>query len=165
LCVPASESPNIHVDKAVNLPGLSVWCGVSSMGVVGPFFLEGTVTGAAYLNILQTSTVPAVRQLFVAEDMWYQQDRAPPHYHRDVRAYLGNALPERWIGRRGSVEYPPRSPDLTPPESFLWDYLKDAVYSTKPATLQGLQQETERSCTAVLAATLVSTCQLLTAAS
>jgi hypothetical protein len=30
----SSENPDVHVDKAVNLPGLSVWCGVSSIGVL-----------------------------------------------------------------------------------------------------------------------------------
>jgi len=83
--------------------------------------------------MLQESTVPSVRQLYGDEDM-YQQDGAIPHYHRDIRTYLDNTFPERWIGRRRSVEYPPVSPDLTPPDSFfLWGYLKDAVYSTKPA--------------------------------
>jgi len=72
----------------------------------GPFF-EGTVTGAAYLNILQESIVPTVRQLY-GDDTWYQQEGAPPHYHRDVRAYLDNTFPDRWIGRRGSVQCPPR---------------------------------------------------------
>jgi hypothetical protein len=36
----SSEDPNIHVDNMVNLPGLSVWCGVSSRGV-GLFSFEG----------------------------------------------------------------------------------------------------------------------------
>jgi hypothetical protein len=53
----------------VSLPGLSVWCGVSSRGVVGPFFLEGTVIGAPYLNMLQASIVPSIRQLYGHEDM------------------------------------------------------------------------------------------------
>jgi len=34
----------------------------------GPFFFEGTVTGAVY-NILQESTFPTVRQLYEDEDM------------------------------------------------------------------------------------------------
>jgi hypothetical protein len=104
---------------------------------VGPFFFEGTVTGAAYIIMPQESIVPAVRQLYGDEDMWYQQDGAPPHYHRDVRAYLDNTFPDRWIRRRGSVEYPPqRSSDLTPPDFFLLGYLNDAIYSTKTETLQ-----------------------------
>jgi len=54
---------------------------------------------------------------------------------------------------------PPQLPDLTPPDFFLWDYLKDVVYGTKPATLQELWQVTERSYAAVPAETLVATCQ------
>jgi hypothetical protein len=64
------------------------------------------------------------------------------YYHRDVRAYLDNSFPDWWIGRRGSVDYPPGSPDLTPPDLFLWGYLKDAVCSTKPVTFQEFRQET-----------------------
>jgi hypothetical protein len=37
-----------------------------------------------------------------------------------VRSYLDETLPGQRIGRRGSVEYPPRSPDLTPLDFYLW---------------------------------------------
>jgi len=30
------------------------------------------------------------------------------------------------------VEWPPRSPDLTPMDSFFWDVVKDEVFSRKP---------------------------------
>jgi hypothetical protein len=91
--------------------------------------------------------------------MWYQQDGEPPHYHRNIRAYLDNTFPDRWIGRRGYFEYPLRSPDLTPHDFFLWSYLKDAVFRIKPATLRELRQEIERSCAAVLAANFVAACK------
>ena len=34
------------------------------------------------------------------------------------------------MGRRGSHEWPARSPDLTPCDFFLWGWLKEQVYST-----------------------------------
>ncbi|KAJ4450238.1 hypothetical protein ANN_01657 [Periplaneta americana] len=37
--------------------------------------------------------------------------------------------------------WPPRSPDLTTPDFFLWGYLKDRVYATRPQTLDDLKQE------------------------
>jgi hypothetical protein len=46
-------------------------------------------------------------------------------------------VPGQWIGRRGAVEYPPRSPDLTPLDFYLWGTLKDMAYRRKPATLAG----------------------------
>jgi hypothetical protein len=36
----SSENPNVRVDKAVNIPALSVWCGVSS-GVFWDCTLKG----------------------------------------------------------------------------------------------------------------------------
>jgi hypothetical protein len=42
-------------------------------------------------------------------------------------------LPNRWIGRAGAadegwMQWPPRSPDLTPRDSFLWGYVKEQVF-------------------------------------
>jgi hypothetical protein len=63
----APGNPHIHADKAVNLPGLNVWCGLSTRGLIGPFFFEGTVTGLAYLNMLRTSILPAIHALYENE--------------------------------------------------------------------------------------------------
>uniref|UniRef100_A0A673ARX4 Transposase Tc1-like domain-containing protein n=1 Tax=Sphaeramia orbicularis TaxID=375764 RepID=A0A673ARX4_9TELE len=51
-----------------------------------------------------------------------------------------------WIGRRGFIEYPPCSPDLTPLDFFLWGYLKDKVYAMITATLTELRVAIEREC-------------------
>lgn len=37
-------------------------------------------------------------------------------------AYLDKTFPNRWIERRGPIEWPTRSPDLTPLDYFLWDH-------------------------------------------
>ena len=116
----SSGNPHIHLEKHVNLPGLTVWCGLSSRGLIGPFIFESTVTGALYLDMLQTSTLSAIRELYGDESFYLQQDGALPHYHRDVRMYLDETVPGRWIGRRSAVEFPPRSPDLTPLDFYLW---------------------------------------------
>ncbi|KAJ4440129.1 hypothetical protein ANN_08267 [Periplaneta americana] len=47
-------------------------------------------------------------------------DGAPPHFGRHVRNHLNATFPDRWIGRGGPVTWPPRSPDLTALDSFLW---------------------------------------------
>jgi len=67
---------------------------------------------------------PVIEDMFGHEEIYFQQDGAPPHYHRDVRAYLDATYPNTWIGRRGSVEFPARSPDLTPMDFFSGDILK-----------------------------------------
>jgi hypothetical protein len=45
------------------------------------------------------------------------------------------------MGRRGSIEWPPRSPDLSPPDFFASGVVKDAVYSKKPTSIDQLQNE------------------------
>uniref|UniRef100_A0A0K0EGZ0 Tc1-like transposase DDE domain-containing protein n=1 Tax=Strongyloides stercoralis TaxID=6248 RepID=A0A0K0EGZ0_STRER len=60
----------------------------------------------------------------------FQQDGAPAHFARRIRGILNENLENRWIGRGARLkEWPPRSPDLTVCDYFLWGYLKDQVYS------------------------------------
>ena len=58
----------------------------------------------------------------------FQQDGAPPHYLGEVREYLNTRFPGRWIGRAAPIAWPPRSPDLTPMDYFLWGFVKDQVF-------------------------------------
>ena len=99
--------------------------------------------------MLQTSILPAIRELCGDETFYLQQDGAPPYYHLDVRMYLDETLPGRWIGRRGAVKFPPRSPDLTPLDFYLWGSLKNDVYRSKPATLDDLRESIAMSCAAI----------------
>lgn len=155
----APENLHVHVGKAVNLLGVNAWCGLSARGLVGPFFFEGTVTGEAYLEMLRSSILPAIRALYENSELFYQQDGAPPHYRRDVRAFLDENLQGHWIGRRGTFEFPPRSPDLTPPDFYLWGTLKDVVYRKKPTTLGGLRAEIRAACAAIPINTLTEVAQ------
>ena len=38
---------------------------------------------------------------------------------------------DRWIGRGGTINWPPRSPDLTPLDFCLWGLMKSEVYRKK----------------------------------
>ena len=80
---------------------------------------------------------------------FFQQDGAPLHYHHDAQSYLNKIFPNKWIGRRGFVEYPPCSLYLTPLDFFLWGYLKDEVYATKPATIAELRDAIEQEYTQI----------------
>ncbi|ERL84518.1 hypothetical protein D910_01948, partial [Dendroctonus ponderosae] len=53
-------------------------------------------------------------------NIWLQLDGLPPHYHCEVRQFLNANFQNRWIGRNGFENWPPRSPDLTPLDLFLW---------------------------------------------
>jgi len=89
---------------------------------------------------------PDYKQLFVAPQLeefqpWivFQQDGAPPHLGLDVRRFLDATFPSRWTGRDGPTLWPPRSPDITLLEFFLWRYIKDKVFSTPVTDITNLK--------------------------
>jgi hypothetical protein len=49
----------------------------------------------------------------------------------------------------GVVEFPPRSPDLTPMDFFLWGHIKDKVYSRNPRIIDDLKATIVRECEAI----------------
>lgn len=121
---------------------LNVWCGIVDGQINGPYFFDGTVDGPNYLQFLQNE-LPVLMEdvpLATRQRAWFQQDGAPPHFARVVRDYLNIHFPNRWIGRGGFVSWPPRSPDLTPLDFYLWGYVKDIVYTNRPTTPVDLKQ-------------------------
>ena len=60
----------------------------------------------------------------------WQQDGAKPHQANMVMDWLDSMFKERMLAkrtRRGN-SWAPSSPDISLFESFLWGYLKEAVY-------------------------------------
>lgn len=125
--------------------GLMVWCGITSDGLIGPYFFDGNVTAESYLEMLTNFLWPQVMR----RRMLFQQDGAPSHYALVVRNWLDEKFPDRWIGRRGPIEWPARSPDLSPPDFFLWGYLKDIVYTERPTTIEQLRRRIRTVCAKV----------------
>lgn len=126
---------------------VNVWAGIVEDRIIGPFFFDEPLTGQRYLDFLENELIPALTEIFpnendpnlLNEHIWFQQDGAPPHFARPVRDFLNRCFPRRWIGRRGTIEWPPRSPDLTPLDFFLWGYLKSKVYIDRPQNLEDLK--------------------------
>ena len=140
-CVYWSDTnPQFTITSQLNQPGITVWAGISSDGIVGPQFFDGTVTGERYLDKLRNVIVPALKQRPDFNKLYFQQDGAPPHYATAVQNLLDETFPDKWIGRRGPIEFPPRSPDITPMDFFVWGVIKDSVYSRKPRSVEDLRQ-------------------------
>ncbi|GBP48001.1 hypothetical protein EVAR_83702_1 [Eumeta japonica] len=59
--------------------------------------------------------------------MWYQQDGCPAHFAVQVKDFLDQEYPGRWIGRSGTISWPARSPDLNILDFFYWGVLKEKV--------------------------------------
>ncbi|EFN60832.1 hypothetical protein EAG_00064, partial [Camponotus floridanus] len=56
----------------------NVWCGLLDGCIVGPYFIEGNLTGEAYLNLLQNELPEMLENinLHTVQNMWIQQDGA-----------------------------------------------------------------------------------------
>lgn len=140
-----TEQPLAVVEHERDSPKLNVFAAISKTKVYGPFFfMDKTVTGISYLDMLQLWLFPQLKE--DSNNFVFQQDGAPPHWHAEVRSYLNNEVPRRWIGRCADQDlalfaWPPRSPDLTVCDFFLWGYVKDCVYMPPhPTTLVELRE-------------------------
>lgn len=148
----SEANPNEHREAHTQRPQKrNVWAGILGNEIIGPFFIEGNLDSAKYILLLHNQIVPtmrvsAARQNIAWTDVYFQQDGAPAHYARLVREYLDLVFPNRWIGRLGPILWPPRSPDLTPLDFFLWGYLKDRVFRTTPQTVQDMEDRIMENC-------------------
>lgn len=135
--------------------GVMVWCGLTSKGLMGPYFFDTSVTGETYVAMLQDFMWPLMKY----RGLYFQQDGAPPHYSLIARSWLNEKFPNRWIGRGGPIKWPARSPDLTPPDFFLWGYLKDIVYKKRPSTCDELRSQIEQACAEIGKDMIARACQ------
>ena len=111
---------------------VNVWAGIVHNQLIGPYILPERLTGNVY-NIFLEEVLPGLLEnvpLGIRRRLWFQHDGAPAHYDLNVRRFLDQQFPNRWIGRGGAVSWPPRSPDLTPLDFFLWGHMKSLIYAT-----------------------------------
>ncbi|GBM43261.1 hypothetical protein AVEN_154582-1 [Araneus ventricosus] len=113
---------------------VNVWAGIVGEHLVGPCLFPERLTGANYLILLQQVLPQLLDDAHVSAAMcsskWFQHDLAPAHYSMEVRPHLNATYGQQWIGWGGPVLWPPRSPDLTCLDYFLWGYVKSLVYET-----------------------------------
>ena len=77
---------------------------------------------------------------------YFQQDGATCHTSNESMAEIESFFDDRFISK---ALWPPRSPDLSPPDIFLWGALKQKAYANKPRTIQELENNTRREIAAI----------------
>jgi hypothetical protein len=89
--------------------------------LIDPIILDDGKPGQNYLDFLQNGLpeqlddVPlATRFAIYTFYLYFQHDGAPSHYTRHVVQHFNDTFTNRWIGRGSTINWPPRSPDLTP---------------------------------------------------
>lgn len=141
----ALENPHELHQQPLHSLKVTVWCGIGNIGIVGPYFFEEggttvTVTSARYVEMLNNFLRPQLERLRVnMREMWFQQDGATAHTARASMEVVRQMFPGHVISRFGDVSWPPRSPDLSICDFFLWGYLKSKVYVNKPRTINALK--------------------------
>ena len=143
----------------VNLPGVAVWCGLSSRGLMRPYFFEETITCQNYLQMLEIM-IPQLK-ISLRIEMRCISNKTGLHItFMSVRNFLDRTVNQRCVGRRGSAtEFPPRSPDLTRLDFYLGRTLKNTVYATKPQTLEELSDQIEHAINDIPLATIQAVCR------
>ncbi|GFX27530.1 putative DD41D transposase [Trichonephila clavipes] len=149
-CLIWSEAnPQVYVERPLHPEKLTVWCALWAGGIIGPYFFKNdeghnvTVNDDRYRAMITNFFIPELKNHDVQE-LWFQQDGATCHTARATIDLLKDTFGDRLISRFGSVNWPPRSCDLTPLDFFLWGYVKSLVYADKPQTLDQLEDNIRR---------------------
>ena len=129
---------------------------MSRRHIIGPIFFNATITTAAYVEIFNTFVNQLDDELSIA---YFQQDGATSHTSHASMAEIQSFFGDRVISKG---LWPPRLPDLTPPDYFLWGYLKGRVYQNKPRTIDALKANITEEIQAVTADVLARTFQNMT---
>ena len=145
-----STKPTDVVEKPLHPTKVTVWCAISSAGLIGPYFYEEngrnvTVTGVRYLDLLQQKFYPDLSDFTISNqldpDWFFMQDGARPHILTAARQFLEARFPSRTIGERLHTPWPARSPDMTPCDFFLWGWMKDGVNARMPITNRNMLKD------------------------
>lgn len=157
-----TERPELLRTKPLHPKKLTVWCGLTAERIIGPFFVEESITGSVYNDFLTTRFLPVAEELDLL-DHHFQQDGAPPHTTRENLTLLRDNFGSKVIARnfpetfKEGIAWPPYSPDLSPLDFFLWGYVKDRVYKNNPKSLVELKLAIETTIEAIPIETLQKT--------
>lgn len=146
---PREENPHAIAETHSQIRfSVNIWCGIIGNRLIGPIIIEDRLNAERYLHLLQEQLPELLEDLplNITTQMWFQQDGAPPHFSRIVTKYLNETFPERWIGRGGPINWPARSPDLSPLDYFLWGQIKSLVYADKSVNRQQLLNKIIEAC-------------------
>lgn len=103
-----------------------VWGAMSSRGVVPLYVIDGSLTAKSYIDILDTTLLPAAQHQFKSGIWNFVHDNAPSHSAKVTKQWLEENMADHLL----SQPLPPRSPDLNPIEN-LWAYVQDKLQQSK----------------------------------
>jgi hypothetical protein len=94
----ATNPTELH-ERPLHNSKVTVWCVISSFGIISPYFFEDereravTVTGPRYVHMLENFLGTELARHPVTKEMFFQQDGATSHTTRDSMAAVRNLFP------------------------------------------------------------------------
>lgn len=137
----------------MHLQSVTVWCEISSIGVIGRFFFgneEGnviTVYGVRYWVMLTDFLGLQLDQINIKNSSFEQEGATAHILTETIIILLRERFQDRHISLWGDQVFPLRSCDLTPREFlffvgvFYGGYVKSQIYGNKPRNLTELKHE------------------------
>lgn len=98
----AAENPEKYREKPLHDKRVTVWCGICSDCIIGPFFLDDdvgeaiSVNGDRYRAMVNTFLREEIENNGL-EDYWFQQDGATAHIARLTIDLLNEMFPGRLV--------------------------------------------------------------------
>jgi hypothetical protein len=126
----AEKNPHVSLEQVYKSPKVNAFCALIKERVYSPFFMETTIAGIVYLDVLQQFRIPQLDEDDQEGRIHFQQVGALPHYLGEVCEYLKTHFPGRWIGRAAPIAWPPHSSDLSPLDIFLLGSIKRSSVRT-----------------------------------
>ena len=138
--------------NTVNLPGVAIWCGLSSRELIGSYYFEETVTGQTHLKMLKSWFHVLIISLEMKKRftsnktgcIWlsYQCEK----FSRSHNQSEMDSTKEKCYGVPALI-------------SRFWGTLKNTVYATKSQTLKELRHQTEHAINDIPLATIQTVCR------
>ena len=121
--------PNKVATRPLHSTKCMVWTAISARGIVRPFFIKesgtiATVTKERYVEVPKIfKSQLQTLYLSLMGKFWLQQDGASSHTSNLAQDWLKENFGNRTISLKTNFEWASYSPDLSPPNFFLWGYL------------------------------------------
>lgn len=87
---------------------------------ISSYVVRDTTNMDRYLQMIENCVWPTVSGWDNIGNRIFKVDGSLSHFALTARLWLEQPFLGRWMGRHGPHEGPPRGPDLTPSEFYLW---------------------------------------------
>ena len=106
-----------------------------------------TINTGGYVQLLRKFWTAHGRQKEVVKvRQWFQQDGATPYTSKESLPWLNQRFSDQLISRKCDLQWSPYSPDLNPPDFYLFN---DRIYVHNPQNIPDLKREIKTTIKAI----------------